>query len=59
MSTAAVYGGWEFHTVNGTLFITSEAEPDIQVALSPEAVKGLVEYINRIPEGMSRERLKS
>ena len=49
MSKAIIVAGYEFHMVNGKLFITSEENPDTQVALSPEAVKALVEYIYNTP----------
>ena len=62
MSKAVVIDGYEFHLLNGRLWITSEADPDKQVSLSPEAVKGLIEYINRIPEenepGGARELIR-
>ena len=38
----------EFHMVNGKLFITSESDPDQQVALSIEEVNVMLEYLYRV-----------
>lgn len=42
---AEVHGGFEFHLVNGTLFITDEKQPKTQVQLSSEAIDGMIEYL--------------
>jgi hypothetical protein len=42
--TAHIADGWELHMVGGTLYITSEANPDIQVALSRNALYSLIDY---------------
>lgn len=46
MTNAIVSNGWEFHLVGGSLFITSEADPEKQVQLNEGAVKDLLVYLS-------------
>jgi len=45
MNEAIICDDWEFHLVNGHLFITSERDPDVQVQLSAEAAICLLNYL--------------
>jgi hypothetical protein len=45
MNKARIADGWEFCMVQGVLFLTSESDPDTQVALSPEALRELLLYL--------------
>lgn len=42
-----ISNGWEFRLLHGELLITSEADPNRQVVLNPEAACDLLDYLGQ------------
>jgi hypothetical protein len=55
MNKAAIVGGYEYHLLNGTLYITAEKD-GTQVVLSEEETRGLVQYVVGTLCGEAKER---
>ena len=51
-------GNWEYHLVQGVLYITSEKDPDNQVALTAREIWDLLEYLYELRDDIFREKLK-
>jgi len=55
MNKAVIVGCYEYHLLNGKLYITSE-ESGTQVVLSEEETRGLVRYVVGTLCGEAKER---
>lgn len=53
-----VSGNWEYHLVQGVLYITSEKGPDNQVALTARETWDLLEYLYELKDDIFKEKLK-
>ena len=51
-------GNWEYHLVQGVLYITSEKDPDNQVALTARETWDLLEYLYELRDDIFKEKLK-
>ncbi len=54
---ALASGSWEYHLVQGTLYITSEKDPNNQVALTAREAWDLLEYLYELKDDIFREKL--
>jgi len=55
---ALASGSWEYHLVQGTLYITSEEDQNNQVALTAQEAWDLLEYLYELRRDLFRAKLQ-